>query len=299
MYSIKAVSSLTGLGPETLRAWERRYETVIPARDSNGRRNYSQQDLEKLTLLANLTGQGHAISKVSSMDTEQLHKLLAQSNAAPTSDQTVFLEQIVDALMQYRIDLCEQLLKRALIAHEPLVYVRDILSPTLNEIGRLWHEDKLSIAQEHMFSACVTRIILSMVNNLYTLSHNRPGMLFAAPSAERHEFGLLIASLLAAGQQYNCYYLGADLPGKNIAEAARHLKPAVIVISLINTPPDAETVNQLYALIHSTDTAKIKLWLGGGGAHYLQEKESLPDRCELITDIDHFNLKLEQLKMLK
>ena len=299
MYSIKAVSSLTGLGPETLRAWERRYETVTPARDSNGRRYYSQQDLEKLTLLANLTGRGHAISKVSGMAIGQLQQLLARSNAAPDSEQPLFLGQIIDALMQYRIDLCEQLLKRALIAHEPLVYARDILAPTLIEVGRLWHEEKLSIAQEHMFSACVTRIILSMVNNLYTLSHNRPGMLFAAPSGERHEFGLLIASLLAAGQQYNCYYLGADLPGKNIAEAARHLKPAVIVMSLVNTPPDTETIAQLNAVISYTDVAKTPLWLGGSGSRYLQERQLLPERCELIADIDHFNRKLEQWKVQK
>ncbi len=65
MYSIKAVTALTGLGAETLRAWERRYQAIVPRRDENGRRSYSQLDLERLTLLANLTRQGHAISKVS------------------------------------------------------------------------------------------------------------------------------------------------------------------------------------------------------------------------------------------
>ena len=299
MYSIKAVCSITGLGAETLRAWERRYETILPTRDCSGRRSYSQQDLEKLTLLANLTRCGHPISKVSSLNIDQLNNLLVHSTISPANEQTFFIEQIVDALLHYRIDLCEQLLKRALIANEPLVYARDILLPTLNQVGRMWHEDKLNIAQEHMFSACVTRIILSMVNNLYTLSHNRPGMLFATPSAERHEFGLLMASLLAAGHQYNCYYLGADLPGKNISEAARHLKPAIILMSLVNTPPQAETIEQLNAVINSNDTAKASIWVGGTGACYLQERQSLPDRCELIADIDHFNLKLEQRKAME
>ncbi len=299
MYSIKAVCSLTGLGAETLRAWERRYETILPGRDNSGRRFYSQQDLEKLTLLANLTRNGHAISKVSALDIDQLNELIAQSNDVPGKDQSfLFTEQIVDALINYRIDTCEQLLKRALIANEPLVYARDILMPTLNEVGRLWHEEKLSIAQEHMFSACLTRIILSMVNNLYTLSHNRPGMLFATPSAERHEFGILIGSLLAAGHQFNCYYLGADLPGKNISEAARHLKPAVILMSLVKTPPEPETITELNAVIDSGDTAKSAIWIGGMGARYLDKMGLLPNRCELIADIDHFNLKMEQFKAL-
>jgi transcriptional regulator, MerR family len=49
MYSIKAITLLTGLPAETLRAWERRYASITPARSDNGRRLYSQQDMEKLT----------------------------------------------------------------------------------------------------------------------------------------------------------------------------------------------------------------------------------------------------------
>ena len=50
-YKIGAVSKITGIGTETLRAWERRYKAVVPNRSESGDRVYSRDDLAKLFLL--------------------------------------------------------------------------------------------------------------------------------------------------------------------------------------------------------------------------------------------------------
>ena len=49
-YPIRAVSKLTGIAIDTLRAWERRYGAVTPVRDSRGRL-YSDADVARLRLL--------------------------------------------------------------------------------------------------------------------------------------------------------------------------------------------------------------------------------------------------------
>ena len=175
MYSIKAIASLTGLGTETLRAWERRYQAIVPRRNDSGRRFYSQQDLERLMLLANLTRQGHAISKLSSMPHDELEKLLNNGSEKPDINVS-FTEQIIEALLDYRIDRCEQLLKKALMSNETLPYLKEILSPTLQQVGQLWHDGEINVAQEHIFSSCVKRILLGMVNILHSFSANRPGI---------------------------------------------------------------------------------------------------------------------------
>lgn len=295
MYSIKSISVLTGLGVETLRAWERRYQVITPRREAGGHRTYSQQDLDKLTLLAQLTRQGHAISKVSSLDIGALQKLVDGSNDDQTNESNLFAEQIVEALLHYRIDRCEQLLKRALISSEPLVYVRDILTPALIHVGQLWHEGKLNIAQEHIFSACVKRILLSMVNNMHNLSANRASMMFATPSGEPHEFGLLMSCLLAAEQQYNCYYLGADVPGADIVEAVVNLKVEIVVLSLLKSPSDPETLVELNHVMSALGDQGVTVWLAGRGVSYwLSQKPLVPDNCELIADLDDFHRKAMQ-----
>jgi len=291
MYTIKAVTALTGLGAETLRAWERRYQAIVPRRDDNGRRSYSQLDLERLTLLANLTRQGHAISKVSGFQLEQLQKLIVPVDENTQARQE-FIEQIVEALSAYRIDRCEQLLKRALMANEPLTYLRDILSPALNYVGQLWHEDKLSIAQEHLFSACVKRILLGMVNSLHSYSDHRPGILFATPSGEPHEFGILMCCLLAAEQQFNCFYLGANVPAADLLDAVGKLKAEVMVLGLVKSPADQEALADLKTIVATVNEAKVSIWLGGDGAKlWMAEQGEPPENCEYIGDLDGFYAK--------
>jgi methanogenic corrinoid protein MtbC1 len=295
MYSIKAITTLTGLSAETLRAWERRYEGVTPARSDNGRRLYSQQDLEKLTLLAELTRSGHTISKIAGLNCEALRNLQQSQTLAKDASHPL-LDQVVDAVLDYRIDRCEQLLKRALLATEPLEYARDILLPGLKRIGELWHEEKLSVAQEHMFTACTNRIVLSMVHNLHNASNSSPAMMFATPSEETHECGILLSCLLAAVQNYRCYYLGANLPGKDIVEAAEHLQPDIIVIGMVRTPPEQLTIEQLQVVLNATGPA---IWIGGSGAdHWHQHSAQQFPRCELIIDIEHFYYKSQQWMLL-
>lgn len=293
MYSVKAISSLTGLSAETLRAWERRYEGILPARSENGRRQYSAQDLDKLSLLADLTRSGHAISKIVALDCKDLQILKAQ--ASEDSGQQQLLSQITAALLDYRIERCEQLLKRALLACEPIDYVKGILLPALASVGDLWHQKRINIAQEHMFSSCVKRIVLSMVNNLQNASKTAPAMLFATPSDEPHEFGILLSCLLAASLQYRCYYLGTDLPGQDIVDAIEHLQPAIIVIGLMKSPLEIATIKEFSVIAHAEAVKNIPLWLGGHGGRKFKSEMTI----EWLEDIDDFYRKAQQWQLLQ
>lgn len=299
MYSIKAITTLTGLSAETLRAWERRYAGITPARSDSGRRRYSQQDLEKLTLLADLTRNGHTISKIAHLDCDALRELKQQTQTRQQGDAQPFLEQIADALADYRIDRCEQLLKRALLVYEPLNYACDVLLPVLKHVGDLWHEGKLSAAQEHLLSSCIQRIVLSMMHNKHSPSAGGPVMLFATPVGERHEFGILLSCLLAVTLQYHCHYLGADLPGNDIVEAVRHLQPDIVVLGMLQWPPKQETAEQMQIIATAEETAAASIWLGGNGAEYwLQHLDRPFPNCELIPDLRQFYSKAALRRLL-
>lgn len=71
-YRIGAVSRITGIGAETLRAWERRYAAVTPARTESGDRQYSRDDVAKLLLLKTFVDAGISISSVASLDLDEL-----------------------------------------------------------------------------------------------------------------------------------------------------------------------------------------------------------------------------------
>ncbi len=81
-YRIGAVARLTGISPDTLRIWERRYDIVEPQRTPKGGRLYSQQDVTRLTMIKTLVDQGHAISTVASLSVEELNRRLNAAQPA-------------------------------------------------------------------------------------------------------------------------------------------------------------------------------------------------------------------------
>jgi DNA-binding transcriptional MerR regulator len=57
LYPISVVSELTGIGPHTLRGYERA-GLLAPARTEGGSRRYSGDDLDRLRRIATLSGAG-------------------------------------------------------------------------------------------------------------------------------------------------------------------------------------------------------------------------------------------------
>ena len=77
VYGIGAVARLTGLTDHTIRVWERRYAAVVTARAANGRRQYTEADVQKLSLLKLLTDHGIAISRVAGDSIGELRRQVA------------------------------------------------------------------------------------------------------------------------------------------------------------------------------------------------------------------------------
>lgn len=81
-YRIGAVARLTGISPDTLRIWERRYDIVEPQRTEKGGRLYSQQDVTRLTMIKTLVDQGYAISTVANLPADELSRRLNSAQPA-------------------------------------------------------------------------------------------------------------------------------------------------------------------------------------------------------------------------
>lgn len=74
---IGAVSRITGIPVDTLRAWERRYAVVAPRRAGGSARLYDEQDVERLQRIKRLVDAGHAIGSIAGLPREELDALLS------------------------------------------------------------------------------------------------------------------------------------------------------------------------------------------------------------------------------
>ena len=71
-HPIKAVARLTGLSAYVIRIWEHRYGAVKPERTGTNRRLYSLPQIERLTLLREMSQAGHNIGLIARLPTERL-----------------------------------------------------------------------------------------------------------------------------------------------------------------------------------------------------------------------------------
>jgi DNA-binding transcriptional MerR regulator len=78
IYSIGAVARMLGVPAQTLRAWEERYQQIVPARSGGGQRLYSRDQVDQLSFIRNQIEQG--------LQPADAHRLLAEqrhTDAAP------------------------------------------------------------------------------------------------------------------------------------------------------------------------------------------------------------------------
>lgn len=71
-YGIGAVARLTGVSVHNLRVWERRHNAVKVIRSDGGRRLYTAEDVNRLTLLKRLVDRGETIGRIAHLTLPQL-----------------------------------------------------------------------------------------------------------------------------------------------------------------------------------------------------------------------------------
>ena len=76
LHKIGAVSTLSGVPTPTLRVWELRYGTFAPQKSQGQHRLYTDDDVLRATLLKRLTEEGHAISGLAKLSSQELNALL-------------------------------------------------------------------------------------------------------------------------------------------------------------------------------------------------------------------------------
>ena len=280
MFPVKAAAELSGLTPETLRAWERRHAAVVPHRDGKGRRLYDGGMVERLTRLHRLTDRGHPIRDVAGLDDDALEQLLEESRHTGYGGLDALPGQMLDAIADYRVDIFDRDLSIAISTLPVPVLVGKVVAPLLREVGVRWADGRLAIAQERLVSSLLRARLLSILNQ-HPREH-RPRVLFATLPGEPHELGLLGAALHAYEAGMPVLYLGTELPAVELARVATRLGASAIAISSVDPGQAQGALAELRALDKALAEG-VPVWLGGANARYLAEELGIT-RVQAVVD---------------
>lgn len=295
-YKIGAVSRLTGLSSDVVRVWERRYSAITPRRSDGGSRLYSDADVSRLRKLRQAVEMGHAIGQVAKLSESELETLSVKHRAAyPSAEETAdpyatTCQRFLEAISRMNVIAADEELHRAATLFPPRVLVKKIVSPLLNEIGERWAHKEFGIAHEHVATNLI-RNLLSSLFRLYPPDDGAEAVVFATPTGERHEFGILLGALIAATHGWRTIYLGTDLPAVEIVRTVKLAGARLLAMSLVSTQEDS--LGSELQTIHETMPARTRVWIAGAEA---MRRRDFVERANwiLIRDFDDLDDRLKR-----
>lgn len=237
-YTIKNVSSMTGIQPVTLRAWERRYEALSPSRSGNRYRLYSDRDVAVLRWLNSRLQGGVSISTA----VKELHQMTDQgqwpeavAGGPPLSGKQAVTpaqvsRQLYQALLRYDEVEASNLVRQSLASFELITIMQEVLTPCLVQLGEAWYRGEIGITVEHYASAFLRGKLLALLQ-AYPYRRNAAYIILGGAPSEQHEIGALMISVLLRSQGYHVDFLGPDLPLDDLAEHARYEKPQMVILT--------------------------------------------------------------------
>lgn len=311
-HPIRLVANRTGLTVDLIRAWEKRYHVVEPARSDTQRRLYSDYDIERLRLIRIAKQNGRRLVDVAPLTLEALRDVVSEdsryevsqdvqaeiyrpswtsplesSESADDIDALLFSVQTMD---QHRFD---QLLQEGLVKQSLPAFLQTVIGPLLSEIGESTRLGKMRIAHEHMATAHL-RTFIGALRFRETYTGNEPKIVITTPTGQLHELGALMVAALVSVDGWLPVYLGPNTPADEIAACAMQSGARAVSLSLTYPADDPRIPTELTRL-RSQLESKIPVFVGGSAASHHHE---LINRLGLLSpkSLDDLRHSLNMLR---
>ncbi|HEX8441453.1 cobalamin B12-binding domain-containing protein [Archangium sp.] len=108
----------------------------------------------------------------------------------------------------------------------------DIIQSAQVEIGRLWQENHISVAQEHLATAISQLALSHLYRHLPRDPANGRTVMLSCVEGELHELGARIASDFLEMAGFDVRFLGANVPAEHLAREVRESKPDLLALSV-------------------------------------------------------------------
>lgn len=283
-YPLGAAARLSGVSPALIRAWESRYRAVVPARTEGGSRRYTAADIERLRLLKAAADAGHRIGQVAQLANEALRERIVARRPETTSR----LDEILRALDELEGSEAQRMLSIQLYALGPARFARECAMPLLREIGERWSQARMGIPSEHLATA-ILRSLLGSALQPTAATMRGPRIVFATPTGEPHELGLLMAALTALGGGADPLYLGAGVPVDDLVAVVERAGAAALALGLVTI--EAELATRTTHALRRAIPDHVHLWIGGAGV----ARADLPDRVECFASLEALEQRVSLL----
>jgi MerR family transcriptional regulator, light-induced transcriptional regulator len=253
-FRIGTLSKRVGVSPELLRAWERRYGLLQPARSPGGYRLYSHADEARVRAMRR-----HLADGLSASDAARL-ALADHADAGDTvGDLHALADELRGALDRFDEADAQAAFDRVLAAYSLETVLRDVVLPYLHALGERWESGEATVAQEHFASNVLRGRLLGLARGWG--SGGGPIAVLACAPGEQHDLPLLAFGLVLARHGWRIRYLGPDTPAQALADAVADGGVRLVVVVSVREELLLAVRRELAAL-----SARVPVSVAGRGA---------------------------------
>lgn len=294
-YSIGVAARLTGITPDKLRIWERRYGFPVPSRTAGGARVYSEADVNRLVLIRRAMDAGARAGEAVQMSEQDLKGLLQRSDGGARASVSKLpppeLDTVIRRLSQEDVDFVRDALADAVHSLGPERFVTEYASPLIQLVGAAWESGELGVRHEHVFSQQLSSRCRQLLFDIEPDSG--PVLLLATLPDEHHGLGLDLVSIIAASHGVRPRVVGVNTPLDEIVEAAAGMRAHAVGLS-VALGYDLERARSSIQQLLDRLPRFSALWVGGAQAAALRFDDS---RYAVVSDWKSLTSLLDVLKL--
>jgi DNA-binding transcriptional MerR regulator len=308
-FNIQMAAQISGLSTHTIRAWEKRYGALRPDRTDTGRRQYSTEEIERLTLLSQLTNLGNSIGQIARLPDPELKEIyqklthsresaLLAAQSSPLKIQINAEEtrrNLLMALAGYKVDIISHELNKAKIALTPGGFAFEILIPLLKEVEGRRKEQNLTTAQVTALLAIIKFHVGNIIYGHYEKKIKSVSKFaLATPEGELYLMDIMLGALLCCQHQMNFFYLSSNLPSPSISEAINAIEANILIlgVSQLQTlkTPLPNFIEDI--LTHSKKLSEV--WVVGMN-DLTRQMNAKTKKVRVFANYDELNKVMEQM----
>ncbi|MCA9290631.1 MAG: cobalamin-dependent protein, partial [Phycisphaerales bacterium] len=139
----------------------------------------------------------------------------------------------------------------------------DVLTPAQREIGRMWHADEVSIAEEHLITSLTETVLARLRAYFPDTSPNDRRAVATTVGGELHAVGMRMIADTFLMSGWNVLYLGANVPTHDLLSILVEPAPDLLAISVTN-PLHVRELGDLIAAVRGQPAiTDLPILIGG------------------------------------
>ncbi|MGH9521223.1 MAG: cobalamin B12-binding domain-containing protein [Terriglobales bacterium] len=162
----------------------------------------------------------------------------------------------------------------------------ELFAPSLRQVGELWAQGTISVAEEHVASSLVEQLMAGLYPEMFIARRaSRERVLVAAPEGERHIIGLRMVADMLEGHGFHGIFLGADTPRAEFPKAVRRYAPHLVVLAAYTAQSVAELAAAVGLLLELAPRLSIVVGGASGAIHGVVDEHEQIAIVENIADV--------------